>query len=286
MSHDQVPVQYVEARRALLDALTALHPHLDAFVLIGAQAVYARTAGRLPGYQPFTTDADLALDPGRLAALPLLADAMLAADFEYSGEPGIWNRRMLRAGFAGDIAVPVDLIVPAQIAAKAGRRGARLPGSHGRTAARKSVGVEGALVDHDPIVIDSFEAIDRRQVRVNVAGPAALLVAKAHKLGERLGTPQRLIAKDAGDVFRLFEATPLNEMTRLMHTLLNDDRSSQPAVVALDYVRTLFTTPRAPGTQLAVQALDIAVDQSTVTTTMTGYSQDLLAQLGPSEASR
>ena len=61
MSPDQPAVQYVEARRALLDALTALQPHIGAFVLIGAQAVYVRTAGRLPGYQPFTTDADLAL---------------------------------------------------------------------------------------------------------------------------------------------------------------------------------------------------------------------------------
>ena len=279
MNGAQTPVQYVEARRALLDALTALQPHIDAFVLIGAQAVYVRTSGRLPGYQPFTTDADLALDPSRLATIPLLADAMLDAGFEYSGEPGIWNRHMVRPGFSGDITVPVDLIVPAHVAAKAGRRGARLPGDHGHTAARKSVGVEGALVDHDPGMIASLEATDARHVLVNVAGPAALLVAKAHKLGERLATPQRLIAKDAGDVYRLFEATSLGEMTRLMQMLLNDDRSAGATATAVEYVRQLFATPRAPGIQLAVQALDIAADQSTVTTTMTGYTQDLLSQL-------
>ena len=188
MNAEQPRIEYVEARRALLDALMALQPHVDAFVLIGAQAVYLRTAGRLPGYQPFTTDADLALDPSRLAALPLLADAMLAEGFEYSGEPGIWNRHMLRPGFSEDIIVPVDLIVPAHVAASAGRRGARLPGDHGRTAARKSAGVEGALVDHEPIEIASLETGDARRMIVNVAGPAALLVAKVHKLGERLAT--------------------------------------------------------------------------------------------------
>ncbi len=279
MSTEQPRIEYIEARRALLDALTALQPHVDAFVLIGAQAVYLRTADRLPGYQPFTTDADLALDPSRLADLPLLADAMQAEGFEYSGEPGIWNRHMLRPGFSEDIIVPVDLIVPAHVAASAGRRGARLPGDHGRTAARKSAGVEGALVDHDPIEIASLETSDSRRMVVNVAGPAALLVAKVHKLGERLATPHRLIDKDAGDVFRLLEATPLREMIRLMQTLLADDRSAAAATVAIGYVRQLFATPRSPGVQLAVQALAIAADQATVTITMTGYAQDLLAEL-------
>jgi hypothetical protein len=58
----------VEARRVLLNVLDALRPHLDAaVVVVGAQAVYLRTAGRLAGYQPFTTDADVVHDPGLLA---------------------------------------------------------------------------------------------------------------------------------------------------------------------------------------------------------------------------
>ncbi|MPY92283.1 MAG: hypothetical protein GEV08_04200 [Acidimicrobiia bacterium] len=54
-------IEYIEARRILLDALDALRPHLKAVVLVGAQAVYLRTAGRLERYQPFTTDAAPAL---------------------------------------------------------------------------------------------------------------------------------------------------------------------------------------------------------------------------------
>ena len=40
---------------------------------------------------------------------------------------------------------------------------------------------------------------DDRAYTANVAGPAALLVAKLHKLGERQATPGRLVDKDAHD---------------------------------------------------------------------------------------
>jgi len=43
---------YVEARRVLLNALTALAPHGSAIIVAGAQAVYLRTG-----------DADLAVAP-------------------------------------------------------------------------------------------------------------------------------------------------------------------------------------------------------------------------------
>ena len=102
--------EYVDARRVLLDALGGLQPHLDAFVLVGAQAVYLRTIDRLPGYQPFTTDADLAFDPSRLADKPLLATSMESAGFAFSGQPGIWHRTVTRPG-EPDVTIPVDLIV-------------------------------------------------------------------------------------------------------------------------------------------------------------------------------
>ncbi len=38
------------------------------------------------------------------------------------------------------------------------------------------------------------------------SGVTALLVAKLHKLGDRLVTPDRLQAEDAGDIYRLFDA--------------------------------------------------------------------------------
>ncbi len=276
MTENEPRIEYVEARRVLLDALTALQPHIGAIVLIGAQAVYLRTAGRLSTYQPFTTDADLALDPALLADIPLLGDAMLEAGFELTNEPGIWEQRFQRPGFDGDITVPVDLIVPAELVSKAGRRGARLPGEHGKTAARKSEGVAGAIVDFDSYEISSFEADDNRTVVVNVAGPAALLVAKAHKLGERLATPERLMPKDAGDIYRLFDATSVEDMATVTMRLLADERSSAATSAALVFVRQLFATPHSPGIDLAVHALVGIIDPTTVTTVLTGYTSDFL----------
>jgi len=172
--------------------------------------------------------------------------------------------------------VPVDLIVPAELVSKAGRRGARLPGEHGKTAARKSEGVAGAIVDFDPFEITSFEAADDRTVVVNVAGPAALLVAKAHKLGERLATPDRLMPKDAGDIYRLFDATSVEDMATTTVKLLADERSSTATSAALGFVRQLFATPRSPGIGLAVQALSGIIDPATVTSVLTGYTSDFL----------
>lgn len=181
---DDIRSEYVDARRVLLDALVGLRPHLDAFVLIGAQAVYVRTVDRLPGYQPFTTDADLVFDPARLADEPLLVDAMNAAGFLYSGRPGIWHPTVSHTDRPDHI-VPVDHIVPKQIASTTGRRGARLPGGHGKTAAQKTPGVEGTLVDNDLIEIGALDKDDTRFVSVAVAGPAALAAGQDEVLEER-----------------------------------------------------------------------------------------------------
>lgn len=81
MSDARPRIEYVEARRVLLDALDAMEAHLDAIVLVGAQAVYLRTQGRLVGYQAFTTDADVVLDPAKLGPIPPLGQAMEAAGF-------------------------------------------------------------------------------------------------------------------------------------------------------------------------------------------------------------
>lgn len=266
--------EYVDARRVLLDALTALEPHLDAFVLIGAQAVYLRTVDRIPGYQPYTTDADLAFDPERLADLPLLADSMTSAGFVYSGQPGIWHRTVTHGD--DDVVVPVDLIVPAHIARVAGRRGARLPGGHGRSAAQKTPGVEGALVDRDRVEITALDPTDLRRIVVQIAGPAALLVAKAFKLGERMNTPRRFLPKDAGDVFRLYDAYSVADMLERLRRVRVDDRSADVTARAMDYLRALFATPRSPGVALAAEALGQVAHPDDVSSVMTDYTRRLL----------
>lgn len=91
MTPEQVSPEYVAARRVLLDALESLRPHLDAVVLVGAQAVYLHAP--LGDPRPtYTTDADLALDPELLATHPDIAASLAAAGFEpsSSGNPGSW----------------------------------------------------------------------------------------------------------------------------------------------------------------------------------------------------
>jgi len=60
-------------------------------------------------------------------------------------------------------------------------------------------------------VVTSLDPDDKRTEEISVAGPAALLVAKAHKIGDRVtareaGSKDRTQPKDAHDVFRLLQA--------------------------------------------------------------------------------
>jgi hypothetical protein len=261
----------------LLDVLSALREQLDAVVLVGAQAVYLRTAGRLPTYQPFTTDADIVVDPSRLADRPAIGSAMSGAGFVLTDEPGIWEARFSRPGIADDIVVPIDLIVPMEVAAGPGRRSARLTGEHGKHSARKSEGLEGALVDHSPVEIAAIEPTDRRSIVVNVAGEAAMLVAKLHKLGDRLAKPERLDAKDAGDVYRLFDVIAPDDMTAKLRGLLADARSAKATEKALAYGDILFGSAVGTGVRLGVDALRATIPEATAVAVLTGYWRALRA---------
>lgn len=63
---------YVQARRALLDALDALDPHRDAVVLVGSQAIYLYTGDTDVPIATQTKDSDIALDPSLIEDDPLL----------------------------------------------------------------------------------------------------------------------------------------------------------------------------------------------------------------------
>lgn len=69
------------ARTGLLDALEALESHIDALVIVGAQAVYLHTGAMEIALAEFTTDGDIAIDPDLLSSDPLIEEAMRAAGF-------------------------------------------------------------------------------------------------------------------------------------------------------------------------------------------------------------
>lgn len=171
--------RYMAARSVLLDALGALEGHGRAVIVVGAQAVYLRTGDLDLAVAPFTTNSDLALDPSQLRVSPLLEAAMGAADFVLTPQgggvqPGAWQKPAMVEGL--EISAPVDLIVPDGVAVAVGRRGARLE-IHGSRAARRTKGLEAALLDHSPLVVKALDPSDSRSIRAEVAGPASLFVA-------------------------------------------------------------------------------------------------------------
>ena len=116
---------------------------------------------------------------------------------------------------------------------------------------------------------------------MNVAGYGALLVAKLHKLGDRLVTPDRLHAKDAGDIYRLFDAIAADEMATIVLALLDDPRSTATTTKALNYLGQLFHTPGAVGVRLASEALRGLIPEQTVVAATTAYISELRKAVGP-----
>ncbi len=276
------PPLMVEARRVLLDALDALADHRDSLVLVGAQAVYLRTDEIALSFSAsYTTDADLAIDPTTLAETPPLADVMATAGFEriLPDRPGIWGKAVVVDG--RDEIIPVDLIVPEALAG-AGRRGARLAG-HGKQAAGRAVGLEAAIVDRSPMTITSLDPSDKRAITVNVAGPAALLVAKLHKIGERTAQaetrPDRVIAKDAADGYRLMLHLGAEAAAAQFESLLEHPVAGNPTRIALGYLEALFAAPAAAGVRLAVEGLSSDVPADRVEAVCVGFTRSVLAQL-------
>jgi hypothetical protein len=265
--------RYVAARRTLLDALEALAPHAGAVIVVGAQAVYLRTGPDEEGIAPFTTDGDLALDPKLLAGEPVLEAAMEAAGFVLQDQPGVW----LPAAKGDDLSVPVDLIVPEGAAAPGGRRGARL-GPHGKRAAHRAVGLEAALVDHTPMLIAALDPADGRRIDANVAGVAALLMAKAHKVRDRLGSPRpgRADDKDAADVYRLMRDSSPPRVARTLRTLRRHPVAGPSVRDGGDYLLADFSR-RGEGIAMAARALRLAVPAERVTALCAAYT-DALAE--------
>lgn len=262
----------VEARRALLDAVEALSGHLDHIVLVGAQAIYLHTDEVTLGVALFTKDADVALIPP-LGAEPEIEKAMRDAGFTPGSQPGIW------IGASGQ----VDLLVPQGLAPVGGRRGARLEG-HGKRAARKVLGLEGAAVANEIRGVAALDPADHRSVRMRVASPASLLVAKLHKLGERQEEPRadRLSDKDAFDIYRLLRL-PSADLTRGMRRLFGDDRSAQVAETAVRLLEELFGTPEAPGCVMAGRYVEGVANPQTIRIAAASLAEELRGSLVQSQ---
>lgn len=266
----------VAARAALLDALEALGAHRDSVVVIGAQAIYLRTAGASVAVAEATKDSDIAIDPRNLDDDPRVEDAMLKAGFYLDpnkNQPGAW---LNAAG------VPVDLMVPEDLAGDGGRstRGARIP-PHSKRAARRARGLEATVVDNEWMIVDALDETDGRRYEVRVAGLAALVVAKVHKIGERAAhAPNRLIDKDAHDIYRILVHEPTASLATEFRRLLSDDLAGEVTVEAVEMLRDHFAAgPEAIGCALAGRAETGIGEPETVALQTSILASDLIAAI-------
>lgn len=263
----------IRGRAVLLDALEALSDHRDAVVLVGAQAIYLHTASVPTGLAAATKDSDLVVDPRRLGSEPTIDVAMLAAGFDLdltTNQPGAW--------LSVD-GMPVDVMVPEALAGGSGRRGMRVP-PHAPQSARRAIGLEAAVVDNAPIDIVALDPRDERVFRVAVAGPAALLVSKLHKLGERKQDQNRLIDKDAHDVYRLLTAFATEDLAATLRGLAADDLAGTVTRVATTLLGELFAqSPSATGSLMAGRAEDLVGDPVFVSQAVSVLARDLVAAL-------
>lgn len=263
----------VAARSALLDALDALAAHRGALVLIGAQAIYLHTEAAIVALAEATKDSDLAVDPRKLDDEPLLDDSMARAGFHRDvvhPQPGAW---------LSPNGTPVDLMVPEALAGRAGRRGARIP-PHSRHATRRTPGLEAAVVDHAPMTISALGPLDGRTATIAVAGSAALLVAKLHKLGERTDDPGRLVDKDAHDIYRLLVATDAAELAACLDGLCRDELAGDSTRTALGYMRELFVNEPRLGATMAGRAEELVGDPDVAAAAVTVLAEGVLVTLG------
>ncbi len=270
---------YVLARRVALDALQALSSHRDSMTLVGAQAIYLQV-GELAdlAVPPFTSDGDFVLNPELLAASPPLEDELRAAGFtaKAGDAVGVWFvRRKTASGIMAEI--PIDLLVPEAYATSRGRRSVSLEG-HDQKAARRVRGLEGALIDFDRMPLGALEAGDARRFEINVAGPAALLIAKLLKIDERAGTP-RESAKDALDVLRLLRGTSTASVADRWRRIAGEVRGRGVAEDGKKRLSSLFGKRNAEGTKLAAMAVGLLADTDVVRDSCVALAEELLDAL-------
>ena len=216
---------------------------------------------------PFTYDADIALDPSLLPDSPGIIEAVCGAGFSLMDQPGLYRR---------EHGVQVDLLVPEAVGGP-GRRGARL-GDHGNRAAMKVRGLEGALVSHTARTVSSLVPGAGRSCDIQVAGPAALLVARVHKIAERLdeSSRQRALDKDAFDIFRLLRAADTHVMAREVRYLRSHEVSAIVTLEALSLFRDLFGAQSVVGTELVVRHVAGLEDAELIAASSVALSLDLL----------
>ena len=121
-------------------------------------------------------------------------------------------------------------------------------------------------------------SVDPRVFELRVAGPAALLVAKVHKIDDRHGS-QRETDKDALDVLRLLRGTTTDDLAGRFVKILADSRSAGVAARGKALLAVQFATRMGVGVEMAVRAAGPLADADEIAASAEALAGDLLAAL-------
>ena len=110
------------------------------------------------------------------------------------------------------------------------------------------------------------------------AGPAALVIAKIHKIAERVTlSPNRLVDKDAHDLYRLLIDTDTHELASKFRALLQEGVCGEVTRQALTHLKELFASgPEATGSAMAGRAETGIGEPATVAQQVAILADDLL----------
>jgi len=145
-----------------------------------------------------------------------------------------------------DPLVSIDLITGSGLVGKLRSQQRSVPDlieRHGKMSVGNSPGLELAAYDRSVMVL--VDLVDpNRTAEVNVAGLAALLCAKAFKLGERLDDGgRRLRDKDAGDLLRLMKSSVAAEVAATFDTYTGHERIGASVTIGRAYLGKVLASP-------------------------------------------
>ena len=145
---------------------------------------------------------------------------------------------------------------------------------------RRARGLEASVIDNSVERVAALDPGDGRVYEAKIAGPAALLVAKSHKIAERIENPQRLNDKDAHDMYRILITIDTEPLVDGFRRLLADRISASVADEALTQMEELVAPgPGAPISVMAGRAEEGLGDPQTVALSTSLLARDLLTEL-------
>lgn len=248
---DDLDIEIVTSRRALIDVITGLADQREALTVLGGHAVIEVTQG-VPALPPedTTRNGDLGVIPQLLSDDPNLRARMTELGYEAARpeRPGVWSPVSQRDRSIHD-RDSVDLIAPMSLArgdltTNRSIRAARV-GAHGKHAVSATSGTELSVLDRQWRTLRSFDV--GPTVYAYVAGPTALLCAKAYKIHDRLDPTElrrnadRLRPKDFADLYRLLLVIAPETAADVFAQGIADPKISAAATLGRDYLVEILT---------------------------------------------